>query len=66
MREIIVRAGAARYRVLVGRGLLRTVGEEVRALGRGPRCALIADANSGKLFGEDVRAAWRWPAISRR
>jgi 3-dehydroquinate synthase len=52
-----VEAGATSYRVLIGSGLLRTLGSETAALLRGPRCAVIADETTARLFGEEVVAS---------
>jgi 3-dehydroquinate synthase len=52
-----VQTGAASYNVLVGSGLLPTLGRETAALLRGPRCAVIADETTGKLFAEQVIAS---------
>ena len=54
---IRVDAGPSSYRVLVGSGLLRTLGSETAALLRGPRCAVIADETTARLFGEEVVAS---------
>jgi 3-dehydroquinate synthase len=57
MTAVRVDAGASSYRVLVGSGLLRTLGSETAALLPGPRCALIADETTTRLFGEDALAS---------
>ena len=57
MTAIRVEAGASTYRVLVGSALLRTLGSETAALVRGPRCALIADETTARLFGAEVIAS---------
>jgi 3-dehydroquinate synthase len=52
-----VEAGTSSYRVLVGSGLLRTLGVETAALLRGPGCALVADETTARLFGDGVAAS---------
>ena len=57
MTAVVVQAGASPYRVHVGSGILATLGREVAALLRGPRCAVIADENTARLFGDAVVAS---------
>lgn len=52
-----ISAGAARYRAVIGRGLLAQLGELLRDVMRGRHCAIIADENSAKMFGERVERA---------
>lgn len=52
MQAITVRAGATTYQALVGSGLLERLGELVRPLMTGARCAVIADDNSARLFAD--------------
>jgi 3-dehydroquinate synthase len=54
---VSVRAGASTYDVLVGNGLLSTLGHETAARLRGRRCAVIADVTTARLFGDDVSAS---------
>ena len=61
MNPVCVRAGGASYEALVGSGLLAQVGDLLRGTVRGPRCAVVADENSARLFSarvmEGLRAA---------
>jgi 3-dehydroquinate synthase len=53
--KIAVSFGEQRYRVLIGKGLLRQVGSRVRKhLPRKP-CAIISDKNVAPLFADPVR-----------
>jgi 3-dehydroquinate synthase len=67
MEAVTVRAGDTSYQALVGSGLLARLGELVRPMVRGPRCAVIADNNSARLFGgavlESLRVAGFEPAL---
>ncbi|MEO8045061.1 MAG: 3-dehydroquinate synthase [Spartobacteria bacterium] len=54
VRVVEVRAGRQRYDVLIGSGLLPTIGSLVRPLFRGARCAVVTDSNVGPLFCELV------------
>lgn len=53
--RIEISDGDFRSEVVVGRGLLERAGEFLAAKGR--RCALIADENSARLFGETLNAS---------
>jgi 3-dehydroquinate synthase len=44
-----------RYQALVGAGLMLKAGALIRERSAGSRCAIIADENSARLFGERVR-----------
>ena len=57
MTAVSVTAGASRYQALVGSGLLRELGREAAAVVRGPRCAVIADETTARLFGAEVIAS---------
>jgi 3-dehydroquinate synthase len=54
VKPVIVRAGDISYEALIGAGLLQRVGHETARVLRGPRCAVIADANTAGLYGEPV------------
>ena len=54
MKVVHVQAGSYRYRALVGAGILGRLGAEVTAVVRGPRCAVICDANSARFFGDQI------------
>jgi 3-dehydroquinate synthase len=54
VRTETVRARQQRYEVLIGPGLLANLGEFVRPLFRGSRCAIISDASVARLFGDRV------------
>lgn len=54
MNRVPIRAGDSRYDAIIGPGLLEKVGSFVAPLGRGPRCALLADENTASLFAERV------------
>ena len=55
MKSVVVRAGEHRYDVIIGARLLEKIGELCRSRVRGPRCALVCDANVAPLFAETVR-----------
>ncbi len=57
--SVSIRAGGSHYEALIGAGLLPTLGARLHGLVRGPRCAVIVDENSGRLFGEAVSASLR-------
>ena len=67
MKSVTVRVGGASYDGLVGSGLLARIGELVAPQVRGPRCAVIADENSARLFSatvmESLRAASFEPSL---
>ncbi len=54
MEVVSVTAGASSYEVVVGAGLLESLGSRIAHLVRGPRCLVVADENSGRLFGETI------------
>lgn len=54
MRVVKVPLGTRRYSILIGPGLLETVGERLQPLGLGRRCALITDARVAPLYGARV------------
>ena len=54
VKRVPIRAGNSRYEALVGPGLLERIGEMVTPLVRGPRCAVIADENTARLFAEPL------------
>ena len=57
MNAVSVRAGEAVYRAVVGSGLLAQIGEMVREVVRGPRCAVVADGNTARLFADTAIAS---------
>ena len=57
MNAVPVRAGDATYQALVGAGLLSRIGELLRGVVRGPRCAVVADGNTTRLFGQNLVAS---------
>ena len=57
MNAVPVRAGHATYQALVGAGLLSQAGELLRDVVRGPRCAVVTDANTARLFGQGLVAS---------
>ena len=59
MEAVTVLAGDSSYDALVGSGLLAQIGTLVRPLVRGPGCAVIADENSARLFGDTVTSSLR-------
>ena len=67
MEVVSVTAGESRYEVVVGAGLLKSLGARIANLVRGPRCLVVADENTGRLFGETImrslRAAGFEPAL---
>lgn len=58
LREVPVEVPGAEYPVVIGRGLLDTLGERVRDIGRGP-IALLSDWNVNALHGDRAEAALR-------
>ena len=52
MRTVHVALGNRSYDIFIGRNLLGRLGRECRKLELGKRCAIIADTNTSKLFGE--------------
>ena len=67
MNAVSVHAGDATYQAIVAAGLLSQIGGTVREVLAGPRCAVVADANTARLFAEPVleslRAADFQPAL---
>ncbi|CAA9209204.1 MAG: 3-dehydroquinate synthase [uncultured Chthoniobacterales bacterium] len=59
MNAVSVRAGDVTYEAHVGSGLLAEIGSLLRDVVRGPRCALVADANTARLFAEPVTESLR-------
>ncbi len=45
------------HQVLVGEGILGSLGERLRPLGLGTRCALVTDSNVGPLYGDACAAS---------
>ena len=58
-QEITVRLGHRSYSIVVGGGVLSTVGERLRALGVGSRVALVSDRTVMRRHGEPVTASLR-------
>lgn len=54
MRKVEIFTGPHRYEVLVGAGLLEDIGALVRQKLNAKRCAIVADGNVARLFGEVV------------
>lgn len=54
MNAVSVRAGDVRYEAVVGERLLAGIGNLLRDVVRGPRCAVVGDANTARLFAEPV------------
>lgn len=52
--RIPIRAGRFGYEALIGSGLLAIAGSLIQPLLRGPRCAVVADDNTARLFGNAV------------
>ena len=50
-----VRLGTGGYEVVIGSALLASIGERVAALIRGPRCAVVGDSNTARLYGDVLR-----------
>ena len=67
MNAVSVQTGDAAYDAVVGENLLAEIGGMLRGLLRGPRCAVVVDANTARLFAEPVnegvRAAGFEPAL---
>ncbi len=63
-QSVEVSLGNRSYRVLVGEGLLGSLGEQVSGFGFGARCAVVTDSNVGPLYGETVLAALRGAGFS--
>ncbi len=67
MKRIAIKTGGARYAAIIGRGLLARIGQEIGALLPGPKCAVVADANTAALYGnvvvESLRNARFVPAL---
>ncbi len=54
MQDIRVHLGSRSYSIVVGDGVLASVGHRLRALGAGPRAAVVSDPPIIKLHGETV------------
>ncbi|MBA3272506.1 MAG: 3-dehydroquinate synthase, partial [Chthoniobacterales bacterium] len=54
VQSVWVRTSGGSYEVVVGAGLLETVGSRLGPLVRGPRCAVIADSNTVSRFSDTV------------
>jgi 3-dehydroquinate synthase len=52
VRSVKVSLGQRSYQIKIGGGLLPRLGRECSALGLGRRCAIITDANVGKIFAK--------------
>jgi 3-dehydroquinate synthase len=50
-----VLAGSSSYDVVIGSGLLATLGARAAALVHGPRCAVVADTNTAALFAPAIK-----------
>lgn len=52
VKTVVIKTPSSRYEAVVGRELLAAIGERLAAiLMPGSRCAIVADANTGALFG---------------
>jgi len=58
-REVMVELGDRSYPVVIGSGVLSTVGERLATLGHSGRCALLTSERVGALYREPVVAALR-------
>src|SRR5207302_1285820 len=63
-QEITVRLGHRSYPIVVGRGVLSTVGERLRALGVGSRAVLGSDGSVLRLHGDAVTESLRAAGFS--
>ena len=63
-QEITVRLGHRSYPIVVGGGVLSTVGERLRALGVGSRAVLVSDGSVLRLHGEAVTQSLRAAGFS--
>lgn len=54
---IVIEAGGRRYEAIVGAGLRRDCGRLMAERGGGPRCAVVADEATAKLFADEVMAS---------
>ena len=59
MRSVKVKAPSGQYEVLIGAGLLPTLGERVRACTDAGRCAVVSGENVFPLYGESVLQSLR-------
>jgi 3-dehydroquinate synthetase len=50
--RVSIKAGGTLYDALVGSGLLQRLGAETARVLRGPRCAVVADVNTARLFAD--------------
>ena len=57
MRTVNVPLGGRSYDILVGGGLLKSLGAECRKLGLGARCAVVTDANVGPRYAKAALAS---------
>jgi 3-dehydroquinate synthase len=58
-REVMVELGDRSYPVVIGSGVLTSVGERLATLGHSGRCALLTSERVGALYREPVVAALR-------
>src|SRR5438132_12904103 len=63
-QEITVRLGHRSYSIVVGGGVLSTVGERLRALGVGSRAVLVSDGSVLRLHGDAVTQSLRAAGFS--
>jgi 3-dehydroquinate synthase len=54
MRNVRVELGSRSYEVLIGAGLLDSLGDQLQKLQAGRRCAVISDSNVAPLYAEQV------------
>jgi 3-dehydroquinate synthase len=54
IEAVDVKLGERSYQVLVGAGLLASLGERVKALGFGASCAVVTDSNVARFYADAV------------
>ncbi|MFN2474986.1 MAG: 3-dehydroquinate synthase [Chthoniobacterales bacterium] len=54
VKTVRIATGKASYDALIGGKLLSRLGKHLRGLVQGPRCAIVADTNTGALFSQEV------------
>lgn len=55
VKTVVIETPNSRYEAVVGRELLAGIGERLAAIMPGSRCAIVADANTGALFGAELQ-----------
>jgi 3-dehydroquinate synthase len=59
MRTVTVPLGERSYSILIGPGLLATLGAQCASLGLGKRCAVVSDAHVASKYGKSSLASLR-------